>query len=193
MDDELIVSGGDVLPDPTDIVENSNSFTLYADRVVVVSDTGVEPAAYETGSGYQLPEYYVNYFSGVLANMEETEYLAFCIREYNTGSYNSYTDNYYLVYDLVVEDEIVVNGTYPCLHIYRNSSNNSYYDVRDTTYTLTSYPSFSYGSIEGTSDLRKGVTHNETLTTLLFLGVFTVLYLLGCIFKHIPKFTRRGK
>lgn len=189
----MIVSGGDVLPDASSQeVNQADSLTLYADTVVVMSESGTEAVAEGTGSGYQLPEYYVNYFAGVLANMEETDYLAFSIREYDSGSSYSYIDNYYLVYDLTVENGSVVNGSYPCLHIYRNSSNSSYYNVEEITYSLTSYPSFCYGSIEGTSDLRKGVTHIETLTFMFFLAVFTLLYVIGGIFKHIPGLKRRS-
>lgn len=184
MQNENIVSGGDVLTD--------SPITLYADNVFVMS-AGEETVATGSGSGYQLPEYYVNYFQGYLANMPETEYLAFSERVYDGNNSYSYIDNYYLIYDLETQNDTVLNGTYPCLHIYRNSSNSSYYNVVETTYTLTSYPSFAYGSVSGTSDLRKGVTHFETYA-LLFCLAFLMLYIVfRDIFRNVPMFERKSR
>lgn len=184
MENENIVSGGDVLTDMP--------ITLYADNVVVLS-SDIEPLADGTGSGVQLSEYFVNYFQGYLANMPETEYLVFSERVYNGSDNYSYIEHYYLVYDLEVQNGVVVNGSYPCVQIYRDSSTSSYYNVTETTYSLTSYPSFCYGSVPGTSDLRKGGSHYETLT-ILFCFAFLLLYIvLRDIFKHVPMFSRQSK
>lgn len=192
MENENIVSSGDYLPENYVVeIPPDTPVTLYADNVVMMS--AAEPIADGTGSGYQLSEYFVNYFQGYLANMSETEYLAFAERVYNGNNTYSYIDHYYLVYDLNVQNGGVVNGNYPCVHITRDSTNNSYYNVTETTYSLTSYPSFSYGSVQGTSDLRKGGTHYETYA-LFFCFAFLMLYIVfRDIFKHIPMFERKSK
>ena len=50
--------------------------------VPVVDVTAVSEYAGSGGVSFQLPTYYVDYFSGVLANMGDTEYICFCSREY---------------------------------------------------------------------------------------------------------------
>jgi len=180
MENQNVVSDGDAL------VTSDGSISLYADNVYVISQTETE--TYDVGSegsGFQIPEYYVNYMQGLLANMPDTDYVAFGDRVYDGGNNYSYTDYYYLVYDVLVSDGAVQGGNYPCYMITRSSSNSSFYNVTETTYSLTSYPSLAYGTVKGTSDLRKGVTHYEVYAVLLFLAVFLAMYLCGGIFKSI--------
>ena len=185
MENEMIVSGGDVLQ-----TETPESVSVYATNVYLISETDIEQTAVGSGSGYQLPEYYVNFFSGLLANMPDTEYVAFCERIYDGNSNYNYTDHYYLVHGLTVENNAVVQGNYPAYHIVRSSSNSSYYTLTETTYYLSSYPSLSYGSVVGTSDLRKGVTHYESLALLLTLSVISLFIIIRGIFGSIRKFRR---
>lgn len=122
------------------------------------------------GSSYQLSSYYVDYFSGVLANMSDTDYVAFAYRDYNSSSSYNYTEHYLLVYDIAVVDNVAVADSYPCIDISRDSSSSTY-SVVSGTYALSSVPAFSYGSFGTLSDLRKGVSHNE-MWTVLFRGWF---------------------
>lgn len=191
MENENIVSGGDSLPENYVVeVPSGTPVTLYADSVSMISTE--EPNEESVFPTNQLPDYFVNYFQGYLANIPETEYIAFAERVF-VGGDNSYVDYYYLVYDLNVQNGGVVNGNYPCLYIACDSSNNSFYNVNETTYSLTTYPSFCYGSVQGTSDLRKGGTHYETWT-LLFCFAFLLLYIvMRDILKHVPMFNRQSK
>lgn len=156
--------------------------------VPVVDITAVSEYAGVGGTSYQLPSYYVDYFSGVLDNIGDTDYLAFCTREY---PYNNdyWVEHYRLVYELDIDGDSVVSGTYPCLDIYRYSSSSNY-NVDSTTYTLSSVPAFSYGSFGLYSDLRKGVTHDETWAVLFFLGFFTVYSICRSIFDTVQRLRR---
>lgn len=140
--------------------------------VPVVDVTAVSEYAGTGGTSYQLPAYYVDYFSGVLSNLGNTEYVCFCSREY---PYNNdyWVEHYRLVYNIVVDDDSAVSGDYPCIDIYRYSSSSNY-NVDVTQYNLSVVPAFSYGSFGTLSDLRKGVTHDETMALLFFLGFFAV-------------------
>lgn len=147
--------------------------------VPVVLTNDISPvASYASNDGvsYQLPAYYIDYYRGVLSNLGDTDYICFCSREY---PYNNdyWVEHYRLVYDLDIDSNSVVQGSYPCIDIYRYSSSASY-NVDYTTYNLTSVPSFSYGSFGKYSDLRQGVTPNESMAFLFFFGfavVFSVL------------------
>lgn len=156
--------------------------------VPVVDVTAVSEYAGVGGISYQLPSYYVDYFSGVLDNIGDTDYLAFCTREY---PYNNdyWVEHYRLVYELDIDGDNVVSGTYPCLDIYRYSSSSNY-NVDSTTYTLSSVPAFSYGSFGLYSDLRKGVTHDETWAVLFFFGFFTVYSICRGIFDTVKHLRR---
>lgn len=141
--------------------------------VVITNDVSVLADYVGTGgSSYQLPTYYVDYFSGVLANMSDSDYVAFAYRDY-TGS-NSYVEHYLLVYDIVVDSDSAVSGSYPCIDICRYSGTSSY-SVVNSTYALNTVPAFSYGSFGTLSDLRKGVSHNEMWAVLFAIG-FAVVY-----------------
>ena len=151
--------------------------------VPVVDVTAVSEYAGSGGVSFQLPTYYVDYFSGVLANMGDTEYICFCSREY---PYNNdyWVEHYRLVYDLVVDDDSVISGDYPCIDIYRYSSSSNY-TVDTVNYTLSDVPAFSYGSFGTLSDLRKGVSHDETMAILFFFGFFTTYVVLRSIFDFV--------
>lgn len=158
---------------PSDL--NVNVDSLIDDElggVPVVDVTAVSEYAGSGGISFQLPAYYVDYFSGVLANMGDTEYICFCAREY---PYNNdyWVEHYRLVYDIDIDGDNAVSGAYPCIDIYRYSSSSNY-SVDNSTYELTSIPAFSYGSFGSYSDLRRGVSHDETMAILFFLGFFAV-------------------
>lgn len=174
---------------PSDL--NVNVDSLIDDElggVPVVDVTAVSEYAGSGGISFQLPAYYVDYFSGVLANMADTEYICFCAREY---PYNNdyWVEHYRLVYDIDIDGDNAVSGAYPCIDIYRYSSSSNY-SVDNSTYELTSIPAFSYGSFGSYSDLRKGVTHDEMWAVLFFLGFFTVYSICRGIFNTIQRLRR---
>lgn len=147
--------------------------------IVAQADTAI---AVGTDNGYQLPTYYVDYFKGVLDTLGNTDYVAFCTRDYY-GTYN-YVEHYRLVYNIDVEDGNAVIGTYPCLDIYRDSGASNY-TVSNTAYTLNTIPSFSYGNFGVYSDLRGGISHVESYSLLFFLGFFAVYTVCHDIFSYI--------
>lgn len=156
--------------------------------VPVVDVTAVSEYAGTGGTSYQLPAYYVDYFSGVLSNLGDTEYVCFCAREY---PYNNdyWVEHYRLVYNIVVDDDSAVSGDYPCIDIYRYSSSSNY-NVDVTQYSLSEVPAFSYGSFGTLSDLRKGVTHDETWAVLFFLGFFAVYSVCRGFFRCVERLRR---
>lgn len=158
--------------------DSSTSDVVYIDanNVMLMSE---DPESYAVGdnNGYQLPSYYVEYFRGVVDNLGDSEYIAFATRDYSTSSgYNTYTEHYTLVYDIEVVDSIAVSGSYPCIDIYRDSG-NSYYIYEESVYSLTSYPSFSYGSFGHLSSLGKGDSYGQ-VTALCFAVIIGFLYFL---------------
>ena len=179
------VSGGDLQGDPGGTVDVPWA-DAYDDGLggvpVVIVDAPETYAAVGTQSGYQMSTYYVDYFSGVLANLHDTDYLAFCTRENVSGS--SYTEHNRLVYDINVVGGVAQTGVYPCIDIYRPSS-STVYTVSNTAYSLTVVPSFSYGSFGTFSDLRKEVGHSETYAILFFLGFFAVYSVCHDIFDYV--------
>lgn len=187
MDNENLVNDVDSVSENYVVeIPSGSSVTLYADSVSMMN-SGQSVSDY---SPNQISDYFVDYFQGYLANKSDTEYVAFAERVYNG---DNYTEHYYLVYDLNVQNGIVVNGAYPCLHVSRDCAENSFYNVYESTYSLTTYPSFSYGSLSGTSDLRKGGSHYETFA-LLFCFAFLMLYIVfRDILKHVPMFERKSK
>lgn len=156
--------------------------------VPVVDVTAVSEYAGSGGVSFQLPTYYVDYFSGVLANMGDTEYICFCSREY---PYNNdyWVEHYRLVYDISLDGDNAVSGTYPCIDIYRYSSSSNY-NVDNSTYALSSIPAFSYGSFGFYSDLRRGVSHDETMAVLFFLGFFAVYSVCRGFFHCVERLRR---
>lgn len=159
--------------------------------VVLVND--LSAGSYAGGSmvSYQLPAYYVDYFSGVLANLGDTDYVSFCIRDYTGSGAYGYVEHYYLVYDLDVDSGTFISGSYPCIDIYRSSGSSSDYSVDYGTYSLTDIPSFAYGSFGKYSDFREGGTHSEFWALLFFLGFFAVYSVCHDIFDYVMSL-RRG-
>ena len=169
---------------------------LYNDElggvpVVVVDDTSnVSAYASNSGTSYQLPTYYRDYFSGVLANIGDTDYVAFCTREYPYN--NSYwVEHYRLVYDVAVDSDSLVGGSYPCIDIYRYSDSSAY-TVDESIYALTDIPYFAYGSFGYLSDLREGVSPNEGSALLFFAGFAVVFGVVSHFFGTVFKYCRRS-
>lgn len=155
------------------------------DETETTSDDDLMRAATYTDYYSYLPNQIEDYFSGVLANMRDTDYVAFAYRHYSSANYNTYTDYYRLVYDVELNDGSLVSGTYPCIEVSRGYDYNSSYNQIETTYDLTSTPDFAYGSFGHLSDLRKGVSHDETYAFLFFAGFAVCSFVLYNLFISI--------
>lgn len=180
---------------PVYIVDDTEE-SLYDEElggvpVVLVDDTSAVAAyASDSGTSFQLPTYYRDYFSGVLANIGDVDYVAFCTREYPYN--NSYwVEHYRLVYDVTVDTDSLVGGSYPCVDIYRYSDSAAY-TVDEGAYTLTDVPYFAYGSFGHLSDLREGVSPNEGSALLFFAGFAVVFGVVSHLFGTVFKYCRRS-
>lgn len=162
---------------------------LGAYPVYLVEDNSDDVMALANYSDYYtyLPTQMESYFSGVLDNIGDTDYIAFAYRHYLNDYNNNYIDYYRLVYDVDVQNGQLVSGNYPCVTVSKDNNYYNGYSQTEETYNLTSVPSFSYGSFGHISDLREGVSHNEAWTILFFLGFFTVYSVLRGIFDFILK------
>lgn len=162
---------------------------LGAYPVYLVDDGSDDVMALANYSDYYtyLPTQFESYFSGVLDNIGDTEYVAFAYRHYLNDYNNNYIDYYRLIYDLDIQNGQLVSGNYPCITVARDNNYYNGYSQTEETYNLTSVPNFAYGSFGHVSDLRKGVSHNETWAVLFFLGFFTTYIVLRSIFDFILK------
>lgn len=120
-------------------------------------------------SGYQISDYWLEYFRGVLSKHLLDDYLVFSTREYENG-YN-YVQHYWLyVGDLENGGEIIVYDCY---------SYNSLWYVDISTENMSSidvdsYDTLVYSNLGNVSDIRKGDSFNVTLALLFFLAFFAV-------------------
>lgn len=180
---------------PVYIVDDTEE-SLYDEELggvpVVLVDDNSNVTAYASNSGtsYQLPTYYCQYFSGVLANIGDTDYVAFCTREYPYNN-NYWVEHYRLVYDVVVDSGGLVGGSYPCIDIYRYSDSSAY-TVDEGAYTLMDVPYFAYGSFGHLSDLREGVSPDEGSALLFFAGFAVVFGVVSHFFGTVFKYCRRS-
>ena len=160
---------------------------LGAYPVYLVEDNSDDVMALANYSDYYtyLPTQMESYFSGVLDNIGDADYVAFAYRHYLNDYNNNYIDYYRLVYDLDIQNGQLVSGNYPCITVSKDNNYYNGYSQTEETYNLTSVPSLAYGSFGHISDLREGVSHNETWTILFFLGFFTVYFVLRGIFDFV--------
>lgn len=165
---------------PVYIIDSTEEADTFSEDDLMLS------ASYTDYYSY-LPTQIEDYFSGVLANMKDTDYVAFAYRHYNSDSYNSYVDYYRLIYDVELSEDSLVSGTYPCIEVSRSYDYSSSYNQIETTYELTSVPDFAYGSFGHLSDLRKGVSHDETYTFLFFAGFAVCSFVLHNLFGFFNK------
>ena len=157
--------------------EEEEPETLAEDDVMLA-------ASYSDYYSY-LPTQIEDYISGILANMKDTDYVAFAYRHYNNDYNNTYTDYYRLVYDVELQDGSFVSGDYPCIQISKDSSYSSSYVQTEIIYNMSSVPDFAYGSFGHLSDLRMGVSHDETYAFLFFAGFFVCSFVLHNFFNSL--------
>ena len=118
------------------------------------------------------------YFSGLMAQYPLNDYKAVHLKHYvSSGSYTSYYDDYYyLWYDYPSTD---------CVEVYK-ANNSSQYRVTWTTQNDLN-ATIVYGSSQGQSDLRKGVSYVQEMGLLFAVCVCLVLYICHAVFKHLVR------
>lgn len=155
----------DVPSDPVDETESADSEEVIENDI---SSYEIEPADHYT----TFPTHVIEYFDGVLQNIGHTEYYAYCYYDFN--DINGYDVHNYLVYDLVLDGNVIVPGTYPVIDLMQIHGLNGY-TVLETQTSFVMVPDVAYGSFGHLSDLRSGFGHTETYALLFFLG-FAVVY-----------------
>lgn len=152
-------------------VSGLNAFIQAENEVRSVTPTSND---YYTFLGSDIEEY----FSGIMALYPLNEYKAVHLRHWiQNTSYNSYYDDYYyLWYDYPSENVVEVYKQY----------NNSQYVVSYTTQRDLN-ATIVYGSNQGQSDIRKGVSYVQEIALLGAVGVCLVLYILHAFFKHLVR------
>lgn len=174
-------------------IETYYSEELGGYPVVIINDLsgeyGISPVADYVDYYTTLSTTWESYFSGVLANMGDTEYLVYCLRDYVSNSYSSYVDHYVMYYDLEIKNDSLVSGSYPYMDIYRNGND---YICNSGTGSLTGVPFPAYGSFGTLSDLRKGVSHNETWAVLFAVGFAVVYCVCTRLFDNVRSFYSRS-
>lgn len=119
----------------------------------------------------------LEYFQGIMANKPMNEYRACHLRHWiqNTQYYSYYDDYYYLWYDYEHSLDYIE------LIKYNGQSN---YVVNSGNGALLN-ASIMYGSQNGLSDFRKGVSYVQEMALLCSVAVVLVLYICNAIFKHL--------
>lgn len=130
--------------------------------------------------GYQVSDYWLSYFQGVLRKNYTDDYLAFATRESGNG-YNYVTHYWLYVGDLENGGEVTV---YDCW------SENSICYIDITTETMSpvdvsSYDTLVYSNLGNVSDIRDGGGVNVSLAVLFFLGFFAVYAVCRGFFDYI--------
>ena len=172
-DIESVVSSGDALSDSPS--ELNNDVAVLADLLTSIDENLETMALDTTVNAYQVSEYYVNYFRGVLQNMPETDYLCYAERVPISGStgYYNYITHYYLFYDLEIVNGQIVSGSYPCIDVY--SQDNVYY-LEEYQKTFEGYPTLGYASFAPYSALiDRSFPVNDLLVALLAVLVLWIL------------------
>lgn len=141
-----VVSGGDMLDSisagvsqavDSNLGDINTSLDALNDKMDVLT-YALAPSI----NAMQLPEYYVNYFRGVLQNMGHTEYLAYSTSVYSS-EYRQNITHYYLFYDLSVTAGSVDPGSYPVIDVWYY---NSIYHVDQINKAFSGYPTIGYAS-----------------------------------------------
>lgn len=152
-------------------VSGLNAFIQAENEVRSVTPTSND---YYTFLGSDIEEY----FSGIMALYPLNDYKAVHLRHWiQNTSYNSYYDDYYyLWYDYPSENVVEVYKQY----------NNSQYQVSYTTQRNLN-ATIVYGSSQGQSDIRKGVSYVQEIALLGAVGICLILYILHAFFKHLVR------
>lgn len=153
-------------------------------RVVVVEDMSTDTAllaADTSAMGYQVSDYWLNYFRGILQKLGDVDYCIFSTREY-TG--NSYVQHYYMYTSQDMGDAALLPGRYTCYDAY--AVNSVYYvNVSEQYLGNVETGKLVYSNVGNYSDIRQGVSHVDSWTLLFFLGFFAVYAVAHDIFDYV--------
>lgn len=181
----VVDNGGDSLGDVDTTLTGLYDEDLGGVPVVIVSDqreSEVDLYAVSGTMGYQVSDYWLNYFKGVLANVGDVDYCIFSTREYWSGS--STLQHYYLFYGADMGEDSFQPGTYTCYDVY--SQNSIYYvNISQEYFSGVEAGKLVYSNLPGYSDIREGVTYDVAWTVLFFLGFFAVYTVCHDIFDYI--------
>lgn len=119
----------------------------------------------------------LEYFQGVMANKPLNEYRACHLRHWiqNTQYYSYYDDYYYLWYDY--------GNSLDYIEIVKYNGQANYIVSNGSGSVLNA--SIMYGSDDGLSDLRRGVSYVQEMALLCSVAIVLVLYIVRAIFKHL--------
>jgi hypothetical protein len=118
------------------------------------------------------------YFQGIMDNYPLNDYKAVHLRHWvQNGQYYSYYDDYYyLWFDYPARSAV---------ELIRYNGESGYH-VNVVQQNDLNSP-IVYGSMQGQSDLRKGVSHVQEMAFLGSVCVVFVLYMLGAFFRHLKR------
>lgn len=162
-------------------------------RVVVVndeSDTTALLSADTSAMGYQVSEYWLNYYRGILQKMGDVDYCIFSTRERVSGTSSSYIQHYYMYVGDDMGEDTILPGTYTCYDAY---ANNSVYYIEQSEEYLGNVETgkLVYSNIGNYSDIREGVSHYDSWAILFFLGFFAVYSVCHDIFDYVMEHVYR--
>ena len=154
--------------------------------VVIVNDVSEdnEIALYalpDGSSGYQVSDYWLNYFRGVLYKHLTDDYLIFATRETSGNGYNYITHYWMYVGDLENGGDVTVYDCY-------SENSISYVDISTESMSaidVDSYDTLVYSNLGNVSDIRNGGGVDVSLALLFFLGFFAVYAVCRGIFDYI--------
>lgn len=156
---------------------NVNDLNTMADMYIEQSLASVNVGSNDYFDFIQSPIY--DYFSDFMANYPLNEYCAYHQRHWvqNSQYYSYYDDYYYLFYNLPSSDY---------LEIVRYNGQSNYNVSFGSGGTIASSP-IMYGSAQGQSDLRKGVSYVQEMSFLCSIACVGVIFIVSAFFKHLAK------
>ena len=186
------VSGSDGAESPVSSVSGGDGLSgVYGEdglvKVVIVDDESEATAllsADTSSMGYQVSDYWLDYFRGVLQKLGNVDYCIFSTRERISGSGYDYVQHYYMYTAEDMGENKIESGTYTCYDAY--SQNGIYYvDVSEEYLGNVETGKLLYSNIGNYSDIREGVSHYDSWALLFFLGFFAVYTVCHDIFDYI--------
>lgn len=160
-------------------------------RVIIAGDESEDAALLAADAatmGYQVSDYWLTYFRGVLRKLGDVDYVIYSGREWESG--NTYRQHYYLFVDDDMGEDTITPGDYTCYDAY---SINSIYYIDISTQYLGDVETgkLMYSNIGPYSDIREGVSHGEVWAVLFFLAFFAVYSVCHDIFDYVMEHVYR--
>lgn len=172
------VSGGDVLLVPDG--ENGELRLLMGAEAVSYSSE-LEERSYSGNPGYQVQDYILNYFKGILRTLGDVDYCLFSTRQ---GTGYNYQQYYYLYVSKDSSDGVIQSGVYTRYQLIY--SDGIYYSSVGDDY-LSSIPSgvMVYSNQKGYSDIREGGSYGQIMAVLFFLAFFAIYAVCHDLFDYV--------